>query len=217
MCVCVCVCVCVCACVCVFQGKPAYDERAGQPYPLFSPPFSTEKPNLADMSVGISLYFQLLMKLFFIFICISVLTLPSLCITFSARPTWGDDEQGVGVLKKFSIGAMVRPSSTDAFGCDEDYCTFPTAKSRDSHGAIFVPPVPCRSFQTAEVCTVAEGCDFVASCGGCVNVGSNCVSTASLLALIVWLDLICCLAFVASVCVCMCVCTYICVCLYGLW
>ena len=152
------------------------------------------------------------MKLFFIFICISVLTLPSLCITFSARPTWGDDEQGVGVLKKFSIGAMVRPSSTDAFGCDEDYCTFPTAKSRDSHGAIFVPPVPCRSFQTAEVCTVAEGCDFVASCGGCVNVGSNCVSTASLLALIVWLDLICCLAFVASVCVCMCV--YVCMYIY---
>jgi hypothetical protein len=94
-------------------GKPAYDERAGKSFPLSAPAFHTEKPNLADLSLGLSLYFDLLWRMSIGFFIIAVVCIPSLIITFVAVPSWADSESVFpAALKKFSIGAMVKLSST---------------------------------------------------------------------------------------------------------
>ncbi len=102
------------------------------------------------------------------------------------------DEQGISALKKFSIGAMAKTSSLDAYGCDEMYCTFPNLSGLMTEPN---PLVKCRAQQSKASCTNTTGCTYQDSCGGCVNSGSTCVETQVLLKLIVWMDLICTVAF----------------------
>jgi len=178
-------------------GKEAYDKGAGKRFSLFAPAFSKEKPNLADLSVGVSLYFSLLWKMTFLFFFVGVICIPSLFITFFAVPSWAEDERGINALKKFSIGAMVKPSSTDPYGCDMEYCTFPR---RAGYRAAENPDIKCRALKRdfgdfgdrfeAE-CAALAGCEYLESCGGCVVQGSTCIKTESLLMLIVWMDMIC--------------------------
>ena len=125
-------------------GKEAYDKGAGKRFSLFAPAFSKERPNLADLSVGVSLYFSLLWKMTFLFFFVGVICIPSLFITFFAVPSWAEDERGINALKKFSIGAMVKPSSTDPYGCDMEYCTFP---SRAGYRAAENPDIKCRALK----------------------------------------------------------------------
>jgi hypothetical protein len=147
-------------------GKEAYDKGAGKRFSLFAPAFSKEKPNLADLSVGVSLYFSLLWKMTFLFFLVGVICIPSLFITFFAVPSWAEDERGINALKKFSIGAMVKPSSTDPYGCDMEYCTFP---SRAGYRAAANPDMKCRALKR-DFGIKYSGARFEAECSALANI-----------------------------------------------
>lgn len=67
-------------------GKPEYEKLEGQKYPLSCPVFDPEKPCIADLGIGVSLYFTTLKRLMVVFFLMFLLGIPSLTITFMANP-----------------------------------------------------------------------------------------------------------------------------------
>jgi len=51
-------------------------------YPLSTPIFKKDRPSLADLGIGISLYFETVRLLSFIFLAMFILCLPSIVVTF---------------------------------------------------------------------------------------------------------------------------------------
>lgn len=62
-----------------------YEAKAGKPFPVFCPDFHDKKPNVADLSIGVALYFDTLRLLSNAFLLIFIFTIPSVIITFVAN------------------------------------------------------------------------------------------------------------------------------------
>ena len=64
----------------------AHAAAAGERFPLRAPILSEDRPCLADLGVGVGLYFETLWAYAWLFIALFCLNLPALLVTFLANP-----------------------------------------------------------------------------------------------------------------------------------
>jgi len=123
-----------------WHGKPG--RRAGQPFSLCIPVLSENEPNLADLGVGVCLYFETLRAYGLLFLLLFLLNSPCIIMTFLVNPSaYTDALENGGLFDVFQVGtvaAMLKGTISDSKGCDQDLCVLAPELKLD--GAIFGTP-----------------------------------------------------------------------------
>eukprot|EP00284_Hemiselmis_tepida_P009660 CAMPEP_0174918126 /NCGR_PEP_ID=MMETSP1355-20121228/2893_1 /TAXON_ID=464990 /ORGANISM="Hemiselmis tepida, Strain CCMP443" /LENGTH=558 /DNA_ID=CAMNT_0016163285 /DNA_START=155 /DNA_END=1828 /DNA_ORIENTATION=+ len=118
-----------------------YKGREDQSYPLNTPIFKKDRPSLADMGIGVSLYFETVQILTYVFVGMFVVCIPSIVLSLMANPSGAPDAGGgEGALAKMAIvtvaGIFRQPGSP--YGCDTETCLFRDGSQLDTVTAVSI-------------------------------------------------------------------------------
>lgn len=96
---------------------------------MHTPIFQKDRPSLADLGIGVSLYFQTVLLLSFIFLAMFITCLPTIVIAFMVSPPGAGDPSTTvgsasGVMSALSVltvaGVFQRDGSR--YGCNTETC-----------------------------------------------------------------------------------------------